>query len=131
MKLAESITRRDDERRMKSWRCMHAEEKEGAGRGTSFHADQYGQSCNDILEPRTVERGRGAVVQVLKTSLRVLGEDRPSTLTSMVNLAHTYKTQDRTHETIELIKKIIELRLKIIKTNHSYVTIFIIFANHK
>lgn len=57
----------------------------------------------------------------METSLRVLGEEHPSTLTSMGNLAHTYKAQDRTHKAIELIKEVIELRSKVIGANHPHI----------
>ena len=41
-------------------------------------------------------------VQVMQTSLRVLGEEHPSTLTIMANLASTYRNQGRWKEAEEL-----------------------------
>ena len=57
----------------------------------------------------------------METSLRVLGEEHPDTLTSMANLAHTYKAQDRTYKVIELIKEVIELGSKVIEANHPHI----------
>jgi hypothetical protein len=41
-------------------------------------------------------------VQVMETSLRVSGQEHPSTLTSMANLASTYRNQGRWTEAEEL-----------------------------
>jgi hypothetical protein len=40
----------------------------------------------------------------METSLRVLGKEYSSTLTSMANLAFTWKSQERDVEALELIK---------------------------
>jgi hypothetical protein len=44
-------------------------------------------------------------VQVMETFKKVLGEERPSTLTSMANLAHTWKSQSQNEEAILLMEK--------------------------
>jgi len=54
------------------------DKEEGAGRGASLHANQHGQSGLDILEPRTLEGGRRAIV----TGSIVL---LPSTLSALVH----------------------------------------------
>ncbi|KAK4119091.1 hypothetical protein N657DRAFT_650498 [Parathielavia appendiculata] len=41
-------------------------------------------------------------VQVMETSKRVLGEEHPDTLTSMANLAHTWKSQARLGDALSL-----------------------------
>ncbi|APA11278.1 hypothetical protein sscle_07g060480 [Sclerotinia sclerotiorum 1980 UF-70] len=63
------------------------DEFEGVRAGASFHADQHGQLGFDIPESRTLEEGRRLGVQVMETSLRVLGQEHPDTLISMANLA--------------------------------------------
>src|ERR1700733_12694289 len=59
--------------------------KESTGRGTSRHAEQYGQPSVDILEPR------------------VLGTEHPSTLTSMANLAWTLRDRGSLDEAEKLM----------------------------
>ncbi len=54
----------------------------------------------------------------MKTSLRVLKEEHPDTLSSMANLASTYWNQGRWDEAIELIQVVVNLRTKTIGANH-------------
>jgi hypothetical protein len=56
--------------------------------------------------------------QMMETSSRVLGEEHPSTLTSMANLAHTWKSQSRNEEAISLMEKCLELQKRILETHH-------------
>ncbi|KAF2727198.1 hypothetical protein EJ04DRAFT_451809, partial [Polyplosphaeria fusca] len=49
---------------------------------------------------------------------RVLGEEHPSTLISMANLAHTWKSQSRNEEAISLMEKCFELQKRILGTHH-------------
>jgi hypothetical protein len=49
-------------------------------------------------------------VQVMETSLRVLGSEYPSTLTSMNNLAYTWKGQDQDEEAVPLMRECLQLR---------------------
>ena len=49
---------------------------------------------------------------------RVLGEEHPSTLTSMANLAFTFKSQSRNKEAISLIKTCFKLRNRILGPTH-------------
>ena len=103
---------------------------------SDFHLDDIGIDketklivCNTISgvyykEGRWKE-AEELFVQVMETSLRVLGEEHPSTLTSMANLAHSYKAQNRTHKAIELMKEVIELRSKVIGANHPHIIAFI------
>ena len=49
-------------------------------------------------------------MQVMETSLRVLGTEHPSTLTSMNNLAFTLKSQSRDKEAIVLKERCFQLR---------------------
>jgi hypothetical protein len=48
--------------------------------------------------------------KVMEISLRVLGEEHPDTLTSMNNLAHTWKGQDRDEEAIALMGECVRLQ---------------------
>ena len=54
----------------------------------------------------------------METSLRVLKEEYPDTLTSMANLVLTYWKQGRWDEAIKLIQVVVNLRIKIIGINH-------------
>jgi hypothetical protein len=57
-------------------------------------------------------------VQVMETSKRVLGQEHPSTLTSMANLAWTLKSQGCNDEALELITKCVQLMTQKLGVNH-------------
>jgi len=59
-------------------------------------------------------------VQVMETSLRVLGEEHPDTLTSMNNLAFTLKGRGQNAEAIELIEKCVQLQTLVLGAEHPY-----------
>jgi tetratricopeptide (TPR) repeat protein len=56
--------------------------------------------------------------QILETEMRELGADHPSTLTSMANLASTYKNQGRWDAAEELEVRVIETRKKRLGADH-------------
>jgi Tetratricopeptide repeat len=49
-----------------------------------------------------------------------LGQEHPDTLTSMNNLAFTWKGLGRNKEALELMEECVALRTRIIGTNHPY-----------
>ena len=53
-------------------------------------------------------------VKVMETRTRVLGEEHPSTLTSMANLASTYWKQGRWKEAEELEVQVMETRKRVL-----------------
>ena len=57
----------------------------------------------------------------METRKRVLGEEHLDTLTSMNNLAYTYKLMDRDDQAIKLINIVVNLRTKRIRANHPYI----------
>ena len=57
---------------------------------------------------------------MIETSKRVLGAEHPDTLTSMNNLAHTWKGQGRDADALELMKQCVEARVRILGSNHPY-----------
>ncbi|KAH9207879.1 hypothetical protein DL95DRAFT_481880 [Leptodontidium sp. 2 PMI_412] len=57
-------------------------------------------------------------VQVMETSLRVLGAEHPSTLTSMGNLASTYRNQGRWKEAEDLEVQVIEMSSRVLGAEH-------------
>jgi hypothetical protein len=57
-------------------------------------------------------------MQVMDTSLRVLGPEHPDTLTSMNDLAHTYHLEGRSDEAIELMKHAVTLYPRAFGANH-------------
>ena len=61
----------------------------------------------------------------METSLRVLGQEHPDTLTSMNNLVFTIKEQDRKEETIKLMTECIQLQNRVLSTEHSNVLSFV------
>ncbi|KAF2808823.1 FabD/lysophospholipase-like protein [Mytilinidion resinicola] len=58
------------------------------------------------------------ISQVLETSSRVLGEEHPDTLTSMANLASTYRNQGRWKEAEELFVQVMETRIRVLGDEH-------------
>ena len=88
------------------------DEKEGAWRGASRHADQHGQSGVDVQESRAMEGGRGA------RRASDGDEEHPDTLNSMINLALTYKNQGRWKEAEELFVQVMETSLRVLGQEH-------------
>ena len=58
----------------------------------------------------------------METRKRVLGEEHPSTLTSMNSLAFTFKHQGRNKEVISLMEKCFNLRKQVLGPQHPYTT---------
>jgi hypothetical protein len=57
-------------------------------------------------------------VQVMQTRKRVLGDEHPSTLTSMANLVSTYKNHGRWKKAIALIARCLQLRQQVLGEQH-------------
>jgi tetratricopeptide (TPR) repeat protein len=56
--------------------------------------------------------------QLFKARNRVLGEEHPDMLTSMANLASTYRNQGRWKEAEELFVRVLETSLRILGEEH-------------
>jgi len=95
------------------------DEKDGAGRGASKHADQYGQTDVDVFEARRLKEAEELFVQVVETGLRMLGAEHPDTLTSMGNLALTFSKQGRLKEAEELEVQLMEMRKRVLDAEHT------------
>jgi hypothetical protein len=100
---ASSIWRRrtgikGDGRRPKSWRCKYL--------ASTFSNQGRWKEAEELL------------VQVMETSLRMLGEEYPSTLTGMANLASTYRNQGRWKEAEELEVQVMETSLRVPGEGH-------------
>jgi hypothetical protein len=54
----------------------------------------------------------------METRKKVLGEEHPYTLTSMANLASTYRNQGRWKEAEQLEVKVMETRKKVLGEEH-------------
>ena len=59
-------------------------------------------------------------VQVMETRKRVLGAEHPDTLTSMANLAFTWKRQGRGAEAHNLIEECVQLQTRILGFDYFY-----------
>lgn len=57
-------------------------------------------------------------LQAVETRLRVLGEEHPDTLTSMANLASTYRNQGRWKEAEELEVQVMKMRKRVLGEEH-------------
>jgi tetratricopeptide (TPR) repeat protein len=72
------------------------EEEADPGRRPSLHADDHEQPLRRRTGPRGGRRRRPLLhEEVLEKSRQILGDDHPSTLTTMNNLAETYRAQGR------------------------------------
>ena len=56
----------------------------------------------------------------METSLRVLGEEHPDTLTSMNNLAFTIHSQGRNAEAVKLMTECVLLRIRVSGAEHPH-----------
>ena len=54
----------------------------------------------------------------METFQRVLGVEHPDTLTSMNNLAFTWKGRDRDKEAITLMKECVQLKERVLGPDH-------------
>jgi hypothetical protein len=54
----------------------------------------------------------------METSSRVLGDEHPSTLTSMANLASTYRNQGRWKEAEDLFAQVMETSSRMLGDEH-------------
>jgi hypothetical protein len=54
----------------------------------------------------------------METRKRVLGDEHPDTLTSMANLAFTWKAQGQSAEAIDLLRQSVQLRQHVLGDNH-------------
>ncbi|KAF2465662.1 uncharacterized protein BDR25DRAFT_202783, partial [Lindgomyces ingoldianus] len=59
---------------------------------------------------------------VMETRKRVLGEDHPDTLTSMSNLASTWKSQGCAKQAIGLMSECVLIRQRKLGANRPYTT---------
>jgi hypothetical protein len=57
-------------------------------------------------------------VQVIETRKRVLNNRHPNTLSSIANLASTYRNQGRLREAEELEVQVIETRKRVLSNEH-------------
>ena len=57
-------------------------------------------------------------VQVMDMRKKLLGEEHPDTLTSMANLASTYRNQGRWNEAEKLFVKVMDMRKKLLGEEH-------------
>lgn len=58
-------------------------------------------------------------VQAMETRKRVLGQERPGTLTNLNNLAFMWKAADRDSIALELIENCLQLRKQWLHSGHS------------
>ena len=59
-------------------------------------------------------------VKVMETRRRVLGEEHPSSLSSMNDLASTYSKQGPWTEAVNLIAECVQLRNRVLGTEHPH-----------
>jgi tetratricopeptide (TPR) repeat protein len=76
------------------------------------------KSANALLSDGRYNEAEELFVQVMETFKRVLGEEHPSTMSSMANLASTYRNQGRWKEAKELEMQVMETRKRVLGEEH-------------
>lgn len=75
----------------------------------------WGSSCRPTFRPEeAVDLGE----QVLKASKRILGDEHPDTLGSMINLAISYSDLDRRQEAVNLQEQMLKASKRILGAEH-------------
>ncbi|KAH7128792.1 kinesin light chain 3 [Dendryphion nanum] len=94
--LLHSVTEQKSEERLElAWKCA-----------MTLYSDGRYDECEKLE------------VQVMETSLRVLGDEHPNTLTSIANLASTYRNQGRWTEAEKLEVQVMETSLRVLGDEH-------------
>jgi Tetratricopeptide repeat len=65
----------------------------------------------------------------METKKRVLGAEHPDTLTSMNNLACTWKSQGRVHEALALMEECVQFRRQTLGPHHPDTTTSLVALN--
>ncbi|PYH50180.1 purine and uridine phosphorylase [Aspergillus niger CBS 101883] len=84
----------------------------------STYSDQGRWEEAEELEVQVMELRKRLEVQVMELRKRVLGPEHPDTLTSMSNLAFTWKGQGKIKNSLALIKHCAELRRNLLGPDH-------------
>jgi tetratricopeptide (TPR) repeat protein len=83
-----------------------------------YFSDDFYKYGQVFLESGHWKKAEELGVQVMETRSRVLGQEHPSTLTSMANLASTYRNQGRWKEAEELEVQVMETSSRVLGQEH-------------
>ncbi|KAK3934509.1 hypothetical protein QBC46DRAFT_413849 [Diplogelasinospora grovesii] len=100
-----------------SWQSKE-ESLEKIGKRGCGHFVEHVVACIGASRERPLERGRGMFVQVMETRTTKLGADHPSTLTSMANLAFTWRDQGRYADSLALMRSCAQVRQRVLGPRH-------------
>src|ERR1700722_6817869 len=95
--------------------CQHGKE---VGIGNNYDGYEYAKFALVQHEAGNWKEAEKLEVQVMETSLRMLGAEHPSTLTSMSNLAFTYWNQGRWKDAEKLQVQVMETRKRMLGAEH-------------
>ena len=85
-----------------------------------------------LLKNAFIKEAEELKLQVMQTRKRVFGEEHPKTLTSMGNLAITYKNQRQWKEAEELGIQVLKVRQRVLGEEHCPVwEILLQYIRHK
>jgi tetratricopeptide (TPR) repeat protein len=83
-----------------------------------YFSDEFYKYGQVFLQRGHWKKAEELFVRDMKMSLRVLGQEHPDTLTSMANLASTYRNQGRWKEAEELDVQVMETRMRVLGQEH-------------
>ncbi|KAF2190064.1 FabD/lysophospholipase-like protein [Zopfia rhizophila CBS 207.26] len=95
--------------------ALEFELEEDVGNGKTELLWKFGKCAHSDGRYKEAEKAFAQVMQIRK---RVLGEEHLSTLTSMANLASTYRNQGRWKEAEELFVQVMETRKRVLGEEH-------------
>jgi tetratricopeptide (TPR) repeat protein len=113
----------DDHKNRNLWRSYlphahYALKSDLVARDAKHRVDLLWKYGNCVYEEGRWNEAESAFEQVMETRKTVLGVDHPSTLTSMANLASTYRNQGRWNEAEELEVQVMETRKRVLGAEH-------------
>ena len=98
---------------------IRACEKYGGGKGFLLESHEQGSKFALVFsEAGQWKEAEELFAQVMETRKRALGEEHPDTLTSMANLASTYRNQGRWKEAEELQAKELKICSRVLGEEH-------------
>ena len=113
----------DNHQNRAQWRVLvphaaYALRLDAAARNDSRRLDLVWKYANSLLSDGRYKEAEAPFEEVFQMRQKVLGEDHPSTLTSLAKLAWTYSDQGRWQEAEKLEVRVMETRKRVLGEEH-------------